>query len=163
MKLNLGCGKRLMDGYINIDVEPREGVTVGDARKLEFEDNCADEIISIHMFEHFWPWETQDILKEWLRVLKLDGMLVIECPNLRSAATFLTAGWKSGNERLITAGMNALYGDPKDRELPGRHKWGYTPDSLIALVSSCGFREARQMPAEFKMKDLRDMRVVAWK
>ena len=81
-KLNLGCGDKILPGYINVDVaEARLGKkpdVLCDLRKLTpFEDQSVDEILSVHVVEHFWRWEVVDILKEWVRVLKPGGKLVI--------------------------------------------------------------------------------------
>jgi predicted SAM-dependent methyltransferase len=89
IKLNLGCGDKILPGYINVDVaSERAGKkpdVISDIRKLTFNDNYADEILSVHVIEHFWRWEVSDILKEWIRVLKPGGKLILECPNLQAA------------------------------------------------------------------------------
>ena len=59
IKLNLGCGDKLLEGYINVDlVEDRSGVKPDvncDLRNLSvFESDYADEILSVHVVEHFW-------------------------------------------------------------------------------------------------------------
>ena len=42
-----------------------------DIRMLDkFCDNYADEIMAVHVVEHFWRWEVVEILREWARVLK---------------------------------------------------------------------------------------------
>ena len=90
IKLNLGCGDKLLEGYINVDlVEDRSGVKPDvncDLRNLSvFESDYADEILSVHVVEHFWRWEVEQVLSEWVRVLKPGGKLILECPNLISA------------------------------------------------------------------------------
>ena len=89
-KLNLGCGDKILPGYINVDVvESRGGFrtdVVCDLHRLTpFEDDSIDEILSVHVIEHFWRWEVLSVLTEWVRVLKPGGRMVLECPNLRSA------------------------------------------------------------------------------
>ena len=89
IKLNLGCGDKLLEGYVNVDlVEDRSGVKPDvncDLRNLSvFESDYADEILSVHVIEHFWRWEVEQVLSEWVRVLKPGGKLILECPNLIS-------------------------------------------------------------------------------
>ncbi len=80
---------------MNVDVvEARAGMkpdVICDLHDLvPFADASADEILSVHVVEHFWRWEIRDVLKEWMRVLKPGGRMVVECPNLESACrTFL--------------------------------------------------------------------------
>jgi predicted SAM-dependent methyltransferase len=52
----------------------------GDCRNLEwFRDECLDYVYSSHLLEDFE--DTESVLKEWLRVLKPGGMLIIFCPD----------------------------------------------------------------------------------
>lgn len=69
LRLNLGCGDKLLPGYVNIDVAPaRRGArpdVICDLRRLEgFADACADEVLAVHVVEHFWRWEVEDLLRE---------------------------------------------------------------------------------------------------
>lgn len=90
MKLNLGCGDKILPGYVNVDVAPaRAGQkpdVICDLHRLEpFEDSSVDEILAVHVVEHFWRWEVVGVLREWLRVLKPGAPMILECPNLLSA------------------------------------------------------------------------------
>src|SRR6202012_3650744 len=96
MKLNLGCGDKILEGFVNVDVvESRAGKSpdvICDLHQLTpFEDGSADEIMAIHVVEHFWRWEVVDIRKEWVRVLKPGGKMILECPNLISACQAVLA------------------------------------------------------------------------
>jgi SAM-dependent methyltransferase len=170
MKLNLGCGDKILPGYVNVDVaETRAGKrpdVLCDLHVLKpFESDSADEILAVHVVEHFWRWEVADVLKEWLRVLRPGGRMVLECPNLASACkAFLAnpdagAGPGQGGQRT----MWVFYGDPRWRDPLMVHRWGYTPKSLAAMMQEVGLVNIRQEPAQFKLREPRDMRIVGEK
>ena len=37
------------------------------------------------------------------------------------------------------------------------HRWGYTPESLRDLLAEAGLADVRQEPAQFKLREPRDM------
>lgn len=169
-RLNLGCGDKLLPGHVNVDVSPsRAGVhpdVLCDLRRLEpFADDSAAEVLAVHVVEHFWRWEVVDILKEWVRVLKPGGRMVLECPNLISACQeFLRDPDRLG--RADVNGQRAMwvfYGDPAWRDPLMVHRWGYTPATLAEVMAEAGLVNLRQEPALFKLRDPRDMRVVGEK
>ncbi len=169
-KLNLGCGDKILPGYINIDVaESRKGKKpdiLCDLHNLSMiESNSVDEVLSVHVIEHFWRWEVDDILNEWIRVLKPGGKLILECPNLISACEeFLkNPDVASGEGPEGQRTMWVFYGDPAWKDPLMNHRWGYTPNSLGKLMSNAGLCNIHQAPAEFKLREPRDMRIVGEK
>lgn len=170
VRLNLGCGDKILPGFVNVDVVPsRRGQRpdlLCDLRDLSmFDDNSVDEILSVHVVEHFWRWEVEDILREWVRVLKPGAPMVIECPNLQSACEeflkALEARARPDAEGQLT--MWVFYGDPQWQDPYMVHRWGYTPQSLRALLEGVGLTQIQQTPAQFKLREPRDMRVVGLK
>jgi len=170
IKLNLGCGDKILDGYVNVDVvESRAGKkpdVICDLHDLsKFKSNSVDEILAVHVVEHFWQWEVVDILKEWTRVLKPGGKMILECPNLISAAEeFLK------NSDIAAMGgpegqrsMWVFYGDPGWKDPLMIHRWGYTPRSLATVMAAAGLTELKQEPAQFKLREPRDMRITGVK
>ena len=170
MKLNLGCGDKILEGYVNVDVAAsRAGKrpdVLCDLHHLQpFDANVADEILSVHVVEHFWRWEVVAVLKEWVRVLKPGGRMILECPNLKSACEAFLANPElhagPGQEGQRT--MWVFYGDPSWTDPLMVHRWGYTPQSLALVMQEAGLTSIRQEPAQFKLREPRDMRMVGIK
>jgi SAM-dependent methyltransferase len=170
LRLNLGCGDKHLHGYVNVDVaSSRAGVQPDvqcDLRDLKrFATDSADEILAVHVVEHFWRWEIVDVLREWVRTLRPGGQMIVECPNLLEACRALLEdpvnGAQPGPEGQRT--MWVFYGDPAWRDPLMCHRWNYTPQSLQALMEEAGLVRVRQEPAQFKLREPRDMRIVGEK
>jgi len=80
-KLNVGCGNEILQGYINIDVVPLDGVDV--VHNLSefpwpFEDNRFEDIRMINILEHL-P-DTVKTMEEIWRISKSGSRIVIRVP-----------------------------------------------------------------------------------
>ena len=53
----------------------------GDARSLPFKERTLDWVYSSHLIDDFIYSEQVNIVKEWLRVLKSGGLLILCAPN----------------------------------------------------------------------------------
>jgi hypothetical protein len=91
--------------------------------------------------------------------------MIVECPNLLTACEELlrdparAAGPGPEGQRT----MWVFYGDPGWRDPLMCHRWNYTPQSLRALLEEAGLVNVRQEPAQFKLREPRDMRIVGVK
>jgi len=83
MKLNLGCGDKKLDGYVNVDVcgEPDINFDLSQF-PWPFDDNSADEISSSHFLEHVQDYEKT--ILEIHRILKPGGILHFKVPHFRN-------------------------------------------------------------------------------
>lgn len=157
VKINLMCGHKLWPGFINVDGAEvcfgKKPDVVSDARSLPFPDNYADEIHCIHGIEHFYIWETPDLLREWRRVLKPDGLLVIECPDIEKILDM----WANGKTGMAKTWFG-LYGDQTLKNEGMVHRWCYCFAQLRTLLIDLGFKNVEKLNAQFHMP-IRDMRV----
>ena len=114
MKLHIGCGKRSIPGWTQIDIESRPHVDiVCDARTLPFDTNSAEIIYSCQVIGYFEREELQRVLMEWVRVLRLGGILRLSVTNFETIVKLYTAGlsldWFYGSlYGPITAGGQRL-------------------------------------------------------
>jgi len=157
VRLNLGCGHRLLEGWTNVDAVDVGQDYVCDLRQLPFEDESVDEAMAIHVVEHFYVWDVPGLLTEWHRVLKPGGRLVLECPDLKRIVRNINEGSTDPFETLL-----GLYGDIRHQNAWHQHKWCWTAESLVKVLTE-QFSQAFEAPAEYHLKDRRDLRVVAVK
>lgn len=155
IRLHLGCGKKHWPGFVNIDFQNSD--IDCDIRKLPFCDEMADEAHAIHVIEHIQRFEVLETLKEWRRVLKESGMLVLELPCLDKIIPFLAR--RETNPRMT---LWALYGDPNYKNEHMMHKWCYTKEEMINLMIEAGFCDVREEKPCFHIGK-RDMRIVGFK
>ncbi|MCM3197187.1 class I SAM-dependent methyltransferase [Priestia megaterium] len=83
-KLHLGCGKTILEEWINLDIMEQQGVdVVADLEKcaeipLPFEDNSIDEFYASHLIEHIQ--HTLPMMQELHRIAKNDAKAVFRLP-----------------------------------------------------------------------------------
>lgn len=85
MKLNLGCGKDIRKGWINLDVVKSPGVDkVHDLNQYPypFKDNSFDEIVAYQVMEHL-DYPSKFIQEIW-RISKQNAKIIIDVPHFSS-------------------------------------------------------------------------------
>jgi predicted SAM-dependent methyltransferase len=136
--INLGCGTVQFDNSINCDLKGEVDIRL-DAQKLPFADSSLDMIEAHHLLEHFGHQETENILNEWRRCLKSNGIFVISVPDCE----VMFAVGLSDRTKAIPAKerWNALsayvFGNQEDE---GQyHKAGFAPEQLKQILIDTGF------------------------
>lgn len=108
MKLDLGCGKNKLPGFIGVDQYTMEGVDVvanlSGPHPWPWEDNSVDEVHSSHFVEHLDAKQRVHFVNELHRVLKPGGVAKIVVPH-----------WSS----------HRAYGDPTHQWPPVSEMWFY--------------------------------------
>jgi ubiquinone/menaquinone biosynthesis C-methylase UbiE len=102
-KLEIGPGPKPLPGFEGLNIVPSKGVThVCDAsEKIPLPDNTFSIIYASHILEHI-PWyKTEEVLKEWVRILKPGGTLEIWVPDgLKICKAFVDGELNNSNEYL---------------------------------------------------------------
>ncbi len=79
VRLTMGRGTGIKEGYVNIDQRYTKGVdVVADFSRLPYPDGAAVEIMADGVIELFPRKHSEEILAEWGRVLKPDGILTVQ-------------------------------------------------------------------------------------
>lgn len=155
IRLNIGAGNKAFEGWTSVGLEPQHEIQA-DVRSIPVPDHYADEAMVIHVLEHLNRWEAPAALREWRRVLKPGGLLIIEQPDLLKCCRAVLAG------AAPREGLLGLYGDPREGDGMMMHKWGWTPAELIKELQAAGFTKIKEKPPQFHGRRVnRDMRIEA--
>lgn len=156
-------------GWINVDAHTegwndrinKPDVTAN-ITDLPFEDNYADAIAAIHVFEHFYKWDAHDILLGWKRVLKPGGKLILELPSMEKVFQYIANAIDRQMPMSATFSFFPLWGDPKYKDVAMCHKWGYFFSTLKAELIKAGYEDVKADKPRYHFPQ-RDMRVTATK
>lgn len=134
-KLNLGCGEDYKQGYLNVDAFDS---TVADkkmqAYDLQVEDNSFDEILMSQLIEHLGIVGSIHCLSECYRVLKPDGKLIIETPNIKKSFEIYLHGGREDRKNILPW----IYGV----DISGMvHRFCFPEDLLEETLKQVGFNE----------------------
>lgn len=106
MKLHIGCGAKVLEGYKNVDLLDLPHIdykTSADDLSM-IEDNSVDEIYACHILEHFGRHSSPKVFKEWYRVMKKGAVLRVAVPDFASIVQVYSKGME------IDKVMGLLYG-----------------------------------------------------
>lgn len=128
MRINLGCGTDLHDGFENIDCRDLPGVTVRDVSDpVAMEEyRGAEYILASDVIEHFPRQKAREVLSLWIDLLAPGGTLEIWCPDFRHATTVHD---DAHCEFLLYGGQD--YAE-------NFHRCGFTIGTMSSLLASLG-------------------------
>lgn len=169
MKLNLGCGSCVLDGWVNVDyalgarvmkipffralnrkvklfnLDWNEKIFLHDLTKtFPWPDSSIDIIYSSHTLEHFSKMDGRKFLKECRRVLRKNGIIRIVVPDLRHNVVEYIEGRVYADDFVEKLGV--LYGN-SNKALKKRlapffefpHKCMYDNLRLLEILNEIGF------------------------
>jgi len=89
VKLNVGCGNDIKEGYVNIDHIALDGVDVVhdlNVLPLPFESDSVDEILCLDVLEHI---DYIPLLQDFHRILKKGGKIIVRTPHFSSRFNYI--------------------------------------------------------------------------
>lgn len=133
MNLHLGCGRRYLSNWVNVDLyAPKVDVRV-DLRTAQFPVESAERIRCIHTIEHFQYEDGVELLKRCIDWLTPEGVLEIETPDRHKCLTAIREG-------ACFAGAKGLLGGRSERSV----EWdAYVEQWSLSSRARKGLRRGR--------------------
>ena len=184
MKLNLGCGSQVVEGWVNVDfalgarlakvpsmqwanrtfhltsLEWDKRIVIHDSTKrFPWPDTSADVVYSSHTLEHFSKEEGRAFLGECHRVLKQNGVLRLVVPDLRVIVVEYIEGRLQADDFVLELGLLSRKGSSslKNRLAPFfrfPHKCMYDEPRLVEILSEIGFHVSSRDPLKSDIEDI---------
>ena len=180
-KLHLGCGRNMIGGWINTDLnmvkfpsgpkhlDVTDKFSIREKRKdgIIIDDNSIDYIFSEHLIEHLIYQEGKFMLEECFRVLKVGGKIRISTPDLKFLIDIYTDDKTDLQKRYIDYSVNHRAYDISigtDTFIINNYVrcWGHTfiydEKTLKSLFESIGFSNVKScLIAESEDENLKDL------
>lgn len=157
--LHVGCGaynpKKLPEIFrgeqwqeIRLDIDPsvKPDIVASMTDMSMLPENSMGAVFSSHNIEHLYPHQVQGALKEFLRVLRPGGLLLITLPDIQTVAAYVAEGLLEEPLYESPAGpispVDILYGFRKSMEAGNlfmAHKMGFSARSFAQHLLDAGF------------------------
>lgn len=185
MKLNLGCGSQVIDGWCNVDyswgarlikiplfrlinkklklfnMEWNNDIYLHDlTKRFPWPDSSVDIVYSSHTLEHFSKSDGRKLLNESYRVLRKDGIIRIVVPSLSCKVNDYIEGKTQADDFIEHLGV--LYGSESkgfkkllSPYIHFPHKCMYDNKRLIEILNEIGFTASTREPFDSDIEDIR--------
>lgn len=149
--LHLGCGPRLLDGWLNADMMVRARtltMRLPDGLR-RFDDASVKFIYASHVLEHIsYPGEATTFVNECRRILQPGGAVRVVVPGIqriiaayvRDDAAFFEVQRSFHPSWCTTKLEHLMYALQQD----GEHKYGFDMETITKLFGAGGFREVEE-------------------
>lgn len=137
--LHIGCGDIDAPGFVNLDARPQPHVHIVTTNLFKLSmipDGAVDLIYMSHVLEHVSHLDVVSTMREFLRILRPNGVLRVSVPDFDHILTIYQA---TGNN--IAAIEQPLMGG---QDYPFNYHYAVFNDAYLrAAMLESGFREAR--------------------
>jgi predicted SAM-dependent methyltransferase len=153
MKLNIGSGQKHLKDYINIDLlHGQEKIDASDILTHHPEwENQVDEIIGMHIFEHFDYDQWRRAIPQFYKLLKPEAKLVLELPNIKDVfREYIKDPYNLLVSKYIWGGQDS----------EGQyHYWGWCPETLSKLLTDNGFKVELKEATDYHKNEMPCFRI----
>jgi len=160
MKVNVGCGPDIREGWSNIDINPQVGAELGSITDMPFSRGSCDVVEANYILEHLPFTEEEKAFKECYRVLRRGGKVVFKVPDFPT----IVENWLAASDQWKSFYKICGEGDPDfgfGHGLSMRSRWGrlltyifgtheaegkfhlnaYSEGKIVAQMKFIGFRK----------------------
>lgn len=146
-KINLGCGNKTEDGYVNVDIFKGPAVDeIFEFDDIPYLDGTISAIFSEHALEHV-GWKRADrALSEWYRVLSTGGELRLKMPEFEDCCRkYIESPPDKKDHRLwykytIYGIQDSQAGEPDEAQY---HMFGWSILEMCEKLEGLGFKIKR--------------------
>lgn len=164
-KLHLGCGRKYLEGYVNIDFPDSEHTVqkdltadvYADIHGLVYPPDSIDEIRLHHVFEHFSRPIALALLCRWRNWLKPGGVLKLETPDAMACFKQMLSPFSSFSAKQQV--MRHLFGSHE--AVWAFHADGWYEEKFRITLSKLGYSNIQVVKTKWEM--LRNIEVTATK
>jgi glycosyltransferase involved in cell wall biosynthesis len=145
-KLNLGSGGKPMEGYVSVDIFESPNVDeIFDMGEIPYQDGTIGGIYSEHALEHVSFKRSEEVIKEWFRVLQPGAQLELYMPDFEKCCeAYLKAPLEDSFFMRTRAWFKATVygiqesqgGEPDEAQI---HMCGYSKEEIRVVLERNGF------------------------
>jgi predicted SAM-dependent methyltransferase len=123
MQVNLGCGTRYLDGWVNVDGNKsvKSDILCDMSEGLPFDNDSVDRVLLSHVIEHIPHHKVWEFFDELYRVCKDGAVVEIFVPHFTSIHAFgIThySAWHINSMNVFEDKCRANYSDEREVQAP---------------------------------------------
>ena len=163
-KLQIGGGTHILKDFVNIDILPPADLICDVREGIPLPDNCVKLIFNEHILEHLdYPQSVKKLIKEFFRVIKPSGDLIIGVPDSekiiknyvnedKKLSRQIIENWYNKRDNMkehINTKIdliNYALRDQDDDPVYTSHLWSFDYEKLKSLLTEAGFSKIKRWP-----------------
>jgi glycosyltransferase involved in cell wall biosynthesis len=146
LKVKIGMPEVNVPDFLSLGTHP-DAILKCDPIKIDFEQSSISQILVLHLFEHISPYESLTVLKNWFRLLRPGGKLIIETPDMENLCSEFLFSDKTKKYEVLNC-MYGLLDGYVGETVPRLHSYAWCPETLEDHLYYSGFIDVKVSAAE---------------